>query len=161
MRHPCRALAQVASSGAKLVAPADVPAGATGAGRGSVHAMDARRIATVHAGGRVVVGAALTVAPRAATAGWIGGKDAERAPVTVVARALGVRDAVMGLGVLRTLGDAEAAKPWMAACLVADAVDLGATLMARDQLPRQGAVAVSMVAAGSVLLGGWLLSALG
>ena len=85
----------------------------------------------------MVVGAALTVA------------------------ALGVRDAVMGLGVLRTLGDAEEAKPWMAACLVADAVDLGATLMARDQLPTQGAVAVSLVAAGSVLLGGWLLSALG
>lgn len=121
--------------------------------------MTVRQIATVHAGGRVVVGAALTAAPRAATAGWIG-KDSDRAPVTVVARALGVRDSVMGLGVLRALGDAEAAKPWVAACLVADAVDLGATLAARDQLPKQGAVAVSIVAAGSMLLGAWLLSAL-
>ena len=121
--------------------------------------MDARQIATVHAAGRTVLGAALTVAPKAATAGWIG-KDASRAPVTVVARALGVRDSVMGLGVLRTLPEAEAAKPWIAACLVADAVDLGATLAVRDQLPRKGAVAVSVVAAGSVLLGAWLLSAL-
>ncbi len=121
--------------------------------------MDARRIATVHAAGRAVLGAALTVAPKAATAGWIG-KDASRAPVTVVARALGVRDSVMGLGVLRTLPEGEAAKPWIAACLVADAVDLGATLAVRDQLPQKGAVAVSVVAAGSVLLGAWLLSAL-
>ncbi len=139
--------------------------------------MDARQIATVHAAGRTVLGAALTVAPKAATAGWIG-KDASRAPVTVVARALGVRDSVMGLGVLRTVSEsrrcgarrndvpaallpnAEAAKPWIAACLVADAVDLGATLAVRDQLPRKGAVAVSVVAAGSVLLGAWLLSAL-
>ena len=157
--------------------------------------MDARQIATVHAAGRAVLGAALTVAPKAATAGWIG-KDASRAPVTVVARALGVRDSVMGLGVLRTVSEsrrcgarrndvpaallpesrrcgarrndvpaallpnAEAAKPWIAACLVADAVDLGATLAVRDQLPRKGAVAVSVVAAGSVLLGAWLLSAL-
>jgi len=121
--------------------------------------MDAKRIATVHAAGRAMVGAALVVAPRAATAGWIG-KDANRAPVTVVARALGVRDSVVGLGVLRTLGDAEAARPWVAAGLVADAVDLGATLAVRDKLPTQGAAAVSVVAAGSVLLGAWLLSAL-
>ena len=51
-------------------------------------------------------------------------------------------------------------RPWLAACLVADAVDLGATLMARDQLPKQGVAAVSVVAAGSVALGAWLLSAL-
>ncbi len=121
--------------------------------------VDAKQIATVHAAGRAVVGAALVIAPRAATGGWIG-KDATRAPVTVVARALGVRDSVMGLGVLRTLGDPEAAKPWLAACVVADAVDLGATLAARDHLPKQGAVAVAVVAAGSVLVGAWLLSAL-
>jgi hypothetical protein len=43
---------------------------------------------------------------------------------------------------------------------VADVVDLGATLAARDHLPKQGAVAVSVMAAGSALLGAWLLSAL-
>jgi len=121
--------------------------------------MTARQIATVHAGGRVLVGAALTLAPKAAAAGWIG-KDAGRPPVTSVTRALGVRDAVMGLGVLSTLDDAEAAKPWLAACVAADAVDLAATLVARDQLPRQGAAAVTVVAAGSAALGAWLLSAL-
>ena len=121
--------------------------------------MDAKQIATVHAGGRALVGAALIVAPGATTTGWIG-KDARRAPVTVLVRALGVRDSVLGLGVLRTLGDPEAAKPWVAAGLVADAVDLGTTLAARDHLPKQGAVAVAVVAAGSVVLGGWLLSAL-
>ena len=121
--------------------------------------MTARQIATVHAGGRVVAGAALTLAPRAAAAGWIG-EDAGRAPVTSVTRAVGVRDAVMGLGVLSALHDADAAKPWLAACVAADAVDLGATLVARDQLPKQGVAAVSLVAAGSAALGAWLLSAL-
>ena len=121
--------------------------------------MEARQIATVHAAGRAVVGAALVLAPKAATAGWIG-KDATRDPVTVVARALGVRDAVMGLGVLRTLGEPEAVKPWVAACLAADIVDLGATMAVRGKLPTQGAVAVSAVAAGSALVGAWLLSVL-
>lgn len=122
-------------------------------------AMDAKQIATIQAAGRTVLGAALVVAPKAATGGWIG-EDANRDPVTVLARALGVRDSVLGLGVLRTLGDAEAAKQWLAACLVCDAVDLGATLAVRDRIPAQGAVAVSVVAAGSALIGAWLLSAL-
>ncbi|MBA3305068.1 MAG: hypothetical protein H0U25_03985 [Thermoleophilaceae bacterium] len=121
--------------------------------------MDAKRMARDQAIGRAVLGAAITVAPSATTVDWIG-KDATRSPVAVLARALGVRDCMMGLGVLRTLGDAEAAKPWIAACLVADVVDLGATLAARDHLPKQGAVAVSVMAAGSALLGAWLLSAL-
>jgi len=121
--------------------------------------MTARQIATVHAGSRVVVGAALTLAPKAAAAGWIG-KDAGRTPVTTLTRGLGVRDAVMGLGALSTLDDAEAAKPWLTACVVSDAVDLGATLMARDQLPKQGVAAVTAVAVGSAALGAWLLSAL-
>ncbi|MDQ3767893.1 MAG: hypothetical protein M3370_00210 [Actinomycetota bacterium] len=121
--------------------------------------MDARQIATVQGACRAVLGAALTVAPEAATAGWIG-KDSSRAPVTVLARGLGVRDSVMGLGVLRTLADPEAAKPWLAACVVADAMDLGATVAVRDQIPKRGAVAVSIVAAGSALVGLWLLSAL-
>lgn len=99
------------------------------------------------------------MAPKAVTAGWIG-KDSSREPVTVVARALGVRDSVLGLGVLRTLNDSEAAKPWIAACLVADAVDLAATTAARDQLPKRGAAAVCAVAGGSALLGVWLLFAL-
>ena len=121
--------------------------------------MDSKRIATIHAVGRTMIGAALIVAPRAATAGWIG-KDAHRAPVTALARGLGVRDSVLGLGVLRTLGDPDAAKPWLAACVVGYAVDLGATLAVRDQLPKQGAVAVSAIAVTSALLGAWLLAAL-
>ncbi len=121
--------------------------------------MDAKRIATIHAAGRTAIGAALMAAPRAATAGWIG-NDAHRAPVTALARGLGVRDSVLGLGVLRTLGNPEAAKPWLAACVVGDVVDLGATLAVRDQLPQQGAVAVSAIAVTSALLGAWLLSSL-
>jgi hypothetical protein len=44
--------------------------------------------------------------------------------------------------------------------MVADLVDLGATLAVRERLPSQGAAAVSALAGGSALVGAWLLSAL-
>jgi len=121
--------------------------------------VEPRTIATAHAAGRAAIGGALLAAPEAITAGWIG-KHARRGPVTVLARALGARDAALGLGVLGTLGDAQAVKPWVAACLAADAVDLIATLALRDELPAQGVAAVAAMAGGSVLLGAWLLTAL-
>lgn len=121
--------------------------------------MEPKRIAAIHAATRIVVGGALVVAPEAASAGWIG-KHANRKPVTVLARALGVRDAALGMGLLRALGRPEEARPWLAACAAADMVDLGATLAVRDELPTPGAVAISAVAGASALLCAWLLSAL-
>jgi hypothetical protein len=48
---------------------------------------------------------------------------------------------------------------WMAMCAAADAVDLGATLAARDRLPATSA-AVAAVAAVGAGTGLWLWSAL-
>jgi len=120
--------------------------------------MTARDIARAQAAGRVLVGAALAVAPRSG-AGWIGPVSGER-PTTVFTRALGARDAVMGLGVLRFAGDTEALRPWVAAGIVADAVDFLASLEARDELPQLGRAVAPVVAGGSVLLGAWVLAAL-
>jgi hypothetical protein len=120
--------------------------------------MDAVDIARMQATGRTLVGVVLTVAP-ATAAGWVGPAAAET-PTGVMGRALGIRDAVLGLGLLRFAADAEAARPWIAAATAADAVDFAASLVARDELPSFGRTAVPAVAAGSALLGAWLLSRL-
>jgi len=99
------------------------------------------------------------VAPRQATSGWIGA-SADKVPAQVLARALGVRDAVLGVGVLLTADDGYALRPWLAACVACDAVDCAASLAARDELPRAGAVAVPVVAAASALAGAVLAAKL-
>ena len=106
------------------------------------------------------MGTALTVAPGLAGAGWIGPVSGER-PVTVFSRALGIRDAAMGLGLLRSAGDPEAMRPWLLAGLAADTVDAAASWESREQMPRSGQIIGPAVAGGSALLGAWLLAKLG
>ena len=121
--------------------------------------MSARDVARVMAVGRILLGVALTVAPRQAAAGWIGDPAAD--PRTgVVARALGIRDAVLGLGVLASVSDGEAAQRWLAACVAADVVDFAATVAVRDELPPLGRVGVPLLAGGSAAAGAALLAAL-
>ena len=104
-----------------------------------------------------MVGTALTVAPSKG-AGWIG-EQSGKSPVTVYARALGVRDAAIGVGVL-TAGDSEKLRPWILAGIASDIVDFAATLEARGDLPALGRKAVPFIAGGSALLGVWLLTQL-
>ncbi len=122
--------------------------------------MDAVDVAKAHAAGRVLVGLGLTVAPGLAGAGWIGPLSGKR-PVTVFSRALGVRDAVMGLGALRSAGEDGAMRPWLLAGLAADVVDTAASLESRNEMPRAGQILGPAVAGGSALLGAWLVAKLG
>ena len=124
--------------------------------------MDLVDVAKAQAAGRVLVGAGLTLAPRLAGAGWIGPVSGER-PVTVFSRALGIRDAVLGIGLLRSAGRAntKAMRPWMLAGLAADVVDAAASLEARAEMPRSGQIMGPAVAGGSALLGAWLVAKLG
>lgn len=119
--------------------------------------MSPRTIGRIAAAGRVLFGSALTAAP-ASGAGWIGDISGE-SPVTVYSRALGVRDAAIGVGVL-TAGDSEKLRPWILAGIASDIVDFAATLEARDDLPSLGRNAVPLIAGGSALLGVWLLTRL-
>ena len=119
--------------------------------------MSPRDIGRLLAVGRVGVGTALTVAP-ASGAGWIGRQSGER-PVSVFTRALGVRDAAIGLGVL-TAADSAALRPWVVAGLASDLVDFAATLEARDELPSLGRYAAPLIAGGSAFVGAWLLTRL-
>jgi len=80
---------------------------------------------------------------------WIG-RDAAGAGVAAVARALGVREVVLGGMVLHTLDRPQAGRRWLRALAACDAVDLTATLAAGRALPSYGRVlVVAMASAGA------------
>lgn len=115
-----------------------------------------RDLARAQALGRVLLGTALTVAPRPVASAWLGSRSARRSQTAVVVSAMGARDVGLGLGVARALRDGHGAKPWLAAGAFADAIDLLATLRARDELPAFGAAAITAMAGGSAVVGLWL-----
>jgi hypothetical protein len=112
-------------------------------------------MATVYALGRVVIGAALTVAPRRAAAGWVG-SDAQRTSAQLLASALGIRDLGLGVGTLSALYRGGDTRTWLEASAAADFVDFVATLRGRDDIPTMAVIGVGAIAAGSAGVGAWL-----
>lgn len=100
------------------------------------------------AAGRVLLGTSLVLFPRLAAGSWIG-RDGRREAVTVLARALGARDAFMGLMTLHTVDRPEVGVRWARACAVIDAIDGAATVAARGSLPAPAALGVGLIAFGS------------
>src|SRR5215210_3562399 len=119
--------------------------------------MEARPLARLHALGRVVLGAGLTLAPERAGAAWLG-RDSRRAGTQVAAQALGARDVAIGLGTAYTAGQGYGTRPWLMAGILADAVDFAATMRARRRLPALAVAGVGLMAGGSVLLELWFSS---
>lgn len=97
--------------------------------------MTARDGARSLAFGRVAIGSSLMLFPRLSARIWMG--DAVDTPGGQVAiRALGVRDAIMGMIVLHTVDHADVGPRWVATCALADGVDALATAAVRRDLPR-------------------------
>jgi len=87
---------------------------------------------------RIAFGLGYIAAPERTGSGWVG-NAAKKGGATVLTRALGARDLVLGAGALWAMRKRpESARPWFAAHAVADATDLAATVAARDSLPRSG-----------------------
>jgi hypothetical protein len=87
---------------------------------------------------RIGFGVGYIAAPERTGKGWVG-RAAEKDAATVLTRALGARDLVLGAGALWAMHrGGRSARPWFAAHAVADATDLAATVAARDSLPRSG-----------------------
>ncbi|HKH22735.1 MAG TPA: hypothetical protein VKA88_03865 [Solirubrobacterales bacterium] len=105
---------------------------------------------------RIAFGLGYIAAPERTGKGWVG-KAAEKGGATVLTRALGARDLVLGAGALWAMQRrAESARPWFAAHAVADATDLAATVAARDSLPRSGfrfALALAGISTAIAVLG--------
>lgn len=88
---------------------------------------------------RIGFGLAYLVRPAQAGQGWIG--RAAKDPATqVFARGHGARDLALGAGALVALarGGKRAARTWLVAQGIADAVDVGSTLAAGRRLPASG-----------------------
>jgi hypothetical protein len=114
--------------------------------------MDALKLTRQQAAGRLAIGTAMVLVPETVARSWIGASDAGHAGPQALTQALGIRDAAIGAGVLATAGT-DAARTWLLAGVAADAVDLAATLRARDGIPSTAVIGVSALAAGSALLG--------
>jgi hypothetical protein len=98
----------------------------------------------------MAVGAALVLAPGLVGSRWIG-DDATRPAVKVFARALGVRDVALGLGIAVALDRGAPARGWLEAAALSDAVDLIATQIAGDAIPAGGRRVLSLVAGASMI----------
>ena len=102
--------------------------------------------------GRFLFGVAFIAKPRLMERAWIG-KQARLPGAQLLARAVGARDLVLGLGGLQAASrDDGSARPWMAAAGICDAVDFGATLAAGRGIPRQARTGVLGIAAVFSLL---------
>jgi hypothetical protein len=95
--------------------------------------MEPRDAALMHARGRIAVGAAFVLFPGLAGRMWIG-SDAVRRPVKVLARAFGVRDLAIGLGIVIALDRGTPVRGWIEAGALSDAVDTVASLLAGDSI---------------------------
>jgi hypothetical protein len=120
--------------------------------------MEPRDVARLHALGRIAVGAALTAAPERSGRAWVG-ELGRRPGAGVLTTGLGARDLAIGAGTATALRRGYGASPWLRAGVLADAADLVATLRARHHLPPLAVAGVGLVAAGSVVLGLWVQSA--
>jgi hypothetical protein len=96
--------------------------------------------------GRFLFGVAFIAQPKLMDRAWIG-KQARLPGAQLLARAVGARDLVLGLGGLQALGrDDGSARPWLAAAGICDAVDFGATWAAGRGIPRQARSGVLAIA---------------
>jgi hypothetical protein len=117
--------------------------------------MEPRELALWHARGRQIVGAAFVAGPGLAGSAWIG-SDARRRPVKVLARAFGVRDLAIGLGVVIALDRGTPVRGWIEAGVLSDAIDTAASLLAGSSIPPAIRWPCVALGAGSAALGAWL-----
>lgn len=102
--------------------------------------------------GRFLFGVAFIAKPELMEPAWIG-KQARLPGAQLLARAVGARDLMLGLGGLQALRrDDGSARPWLAAAAVCDVVDFGATSAAGRGIPREARNGVLAIAGISALL---------
>jgi len=104
------------------------------------------------AAGRVVVGAALTLAPGLAGKMWVG--EGAASPATKLAfRTMGIRDLALGAGTLHALSTGEPARPWVLLSGVSDGVDVIATTLAIRKIPLSKSIPSILVASTAAVVG--------
>jgi hypothetical protein len=111
--------------------------------------------------GRFLFGVAFIAKPTLMEQAWIG-KQARLPGAQLLARAVGARDLVLGLGGLQAVAREDgSARPWLAAASVCDAVDFGATWAAGRRIPREARNGVLAIASVFSLLSAVAAAGLG
>ncbi len=112
------------------------------------------RLATSVGLTRIVFGAAFVVAPRQTAGPWVGA-GVETAGARLLTRSMGVRDLLLGVGLLRSLSahDNPAASQWLAYGSAAGLVDAAATAVAFRDLPRTGRAFLAFIVGALVVDG--------
>jgi hypothetical protein len=114
--------------------------------------MDHRQLVRILAAGRVLVGAALTIAPGVIGRMWVG--DGAASPATKLAfRTMGIRDFALGAGTLHALSTGEPARPWVLLSAISDGVDVAATATAIRRIPLRASIPAIAVAATAATVG--------
>jgi hypothetical protein len=115
--------------------------------------MPSRELAAFTAACRIGIGAGFVAYPGLAMRPWLG-SEAGRPAVKLLARALGARDLVLGVGTMSALEDGLSLRRWLRAALVADAADFLVTLLEHRHLPDRGRQLVLAIAGAGVAMGG-------
>ena len=114
--------------------------------------MDERQIARFLAYGRIVIGTALVIAPGRAGDRWFG-PSAYDPTVKVAIRALGVRDAALGIGAAQALADGTPVGPWVRAGMLSDVVDCVSTVIALKAIGPRRAIPAAIIAGSAAVIG--------
>ena len=105
---------------------------------------------------RCAIGISALVAPTLPARPWVGGEEAERTSVRLLARTLGGRDLALGLGALFAPNTRRGLSSWVTLGALADAGDFLATILAFKRLPRWSRWLVLVLTLGAALIGGGL-----
>lgn len=105
---------------------------------------------------RVGLGLTFVAAPGPLARRWTGAGVAEADPVAMLARGLGMRDALLGAGGCLSLLNDESPSRWLRLGAVADAADVVLTLTARPGPSLPVRLLLAGVAAGGAVTFGWL-----
>ena len=108
---------------------------------------------------RAAFGVVFLAAPALATRKWLG-PTAGAGSVKVFIRAVGARDLVLGVGLLRALGSEDTVRPWLRAGAAVDALDTVATVAVFGQLPKVLRLAVVALGVSGTVTGFRLADAL-
>lgn len=106
----------------------------------------------VLAAGRVLLGVALLASPSLAATRWLGPAVGSGGPAVAV-RALGIRDAAIGGGLIASALIGDPILIWLLAGVASDLVDMVATGLAGDDITRTARLGTVGLAGGSSIVG--------
>jgi len=113
--------------------------------------MNARRAALGFAVSRIAFGGVFLLAPGPLASAWVGRGSARTPGGRVLARALGARDLLLGVGLCRALQRGSGAAEWLWYGAAADAVDGAASALDIRGLPWTGRAVAPLALATAVV----------